>query len=272
MRWVYALCGFLGLALICQSSISNAQTNPKKDTTLEHIPQQKALQQQTPLHDQQQNINYQFGELSRLADHYKTDKGNVLHKYTDVYEYFFLPKKNEAKKIFEIGVAEGASLKMLRDYFPHAVIYGIDIKDTSHLNSDRLKTFLADQSDRKQLQKFIDAYGSDFDIIIDDGGHTMQQQQVSLGFLFKHAKKGGYYILEDVHTSIYDIYRDSFNAQENEGNTSLTMINKFIRSGLITSQYMTENEQKYLMDNIEYCSLYSRAKGHSITCIFKKKD
>jgi hypothetical protein len=64
---------------------------------------------------------------------------------------------------------------MFGDYFPNAVIYGIDIIDTFWLNSNTIKTFVADQANRKQLKGFIDMYGDGFDIILDDGGHAMAQ-------------------------------------------------------------------------------------------------
>jgi hypothetical protein len=211
--------------------------------------------------------DYRFGELTQLADKYKTDKGSILHRYTEVYEYFFYPLKSSARKICEIGVLEGASLKMFADYFGGAVIYGIDIKDASHLNSDRIRTFVADQADRKQLSAFTDADGSDFDLILDDGGHSMPQQQVSLAYLFKYVRPGGYYIIEDVHTSLLDDY----GVEPGEGNATLTMINRFVRSGEIESKYMTDEEKQYLDLNISYCNLMSRNKGTSITCIFKKR-
>lgn len=219
---------------------------------------------------------YKSGELINLADKYKTDKGSggdawIGHSYVEVYEYFFYPIKYEARKIFEIGVAEGASLKMLRDYFPNAVIYGIDIVDTSSLNSDTIKTFVADQSNRKELKDFIDTYEGGFDIILDDGGHSMEQQQVSFGYLFKYVKPGGYYIIEDVHTSLSYLYGDYFGAEENGDNTTLLMIGNFIEDGKIESKYMTAEEEDYLTANIKYCNLLSRHSGRSINCIFKKR-
>lgn len=211
---------------------------------------------------------YKFGELTNLADKYGTDKGSSGHYFTEVYEHFFYPIKYETHKICEIGILEGASLKMFRDYFPNAVIYGIDINDTSWLNSNTIKTFVADQSSEKQLKDFIDTYGYNFDIILDDGGHTMEQQQVSLGYLFKYLKAGGYYIIEDVHTSLYGT---DYGVEENEENTTLVMINNFIRNGRIESEYMTTEEENYLTTNIRYCNLLSRNSGNSIACIFKKK-
>ena len=212
-----------------------------------------------------------FGELTNLADKYGTDKGSSDHLYTEVYEYFFYPIKYEARKICEIGIWKGASLKMFRDYFPNAVIYGIDINDASGLNSDALKTFVADQANRKQLKDFIDTDGYDFDIILDDGGHTMEQQQVSFGYLFKYLNSGGYYIIEDVHTSLYSHYGATYGVKKNEENATLVMINNFIRTGRIESKYMTTEEKNYLNTNIRYCNLLSKNSGYSITCIFKKK-
>ena len=213
---------------------------------------------------------YKFDGLTKLADRYGTDKGSDGHCFTEVYEYFFYPIKYNARKICEIGIDEGASLKMFRDYFPHAVYYGIDIIDSSWFNSDVTKTFIADQASREQLKDFIDTYGGDFEVILDDGGHTMEQQQISFGYLFEYLKQGGYYIIEDVHTSLPELY-DRFGVEENEENTTLTMINSFIRSGKIKSKYMTIEEENYLTAHIEYCSLLSRNSGRSITCIFKKK-
>jgi hypothetical protein len=216
------------------------------------------------------NSEYKFGELTYLADKYGTDKGSGGHSYTELYEHFFWPIKYKASRICEIGIAEGASLKMFKAYFPNAVYYGIDIDDLSGFNSDTVKTFIADQADREQ--GFIYANGYDFDIILDDGGHTMEQQQVSFGYLFKCVKPEGYYIIEDLHTSLPEYYKDTHGAEENEKNTTLTMVNTFIRSGKIKSTYMTTEEEDYLTANIEYCNLFSRNEGHSITCIFKKRQ
>jgi hypothetical protein len=218
--------------------------------------------------DPKQDSGQVFGQLTALADKYETDKGSLGHNYTEVYEYFFLPKKHEARKIFEIGVLEGASLRTLRDFFPNATIYGIDIEDTSQLNSKRLKTFVADQSSREQLKKFIGEYGSDFDIIIDDGGHTMEQQQVSFGYLFNHVRPGGYYIIEDVHTSRYG---RKYGVEEGAKNSTLTMIHTYMDEAQIISQYMTAEEGRYLNDNIKYAQLHIGQGGASLACLFKKK-
>jgi hypothetical protein len=217
-----------------------------------------------------QLLKYRFGELDERGRIYETDKAEG-HHYTEVYEYFLCPIKYSAKKVLEIGIETGASLKMWADYFPGATIYGIDIADKSRLNSKTIRTFVADQADRKRLQACLDASGGDFDFIVDDGGHSMEQQQVSFGFLFSQVRPGGYYIVEDLHTSIYAYYDSGYGAAKTGGNTTLTMVDNFIRTGTIKSDYMTAGEQDYLTAHLGYCNLFSRDRGHSITCIFKKK-
>ena len=58
-----------------------------------------------------------------------------------------------------------------------------------------------DQGDPAVLEDFLRTYGGDFDIIIDDGGHTMDQQKTSLQHLWKAVKPGGLYFCEDLETS-----------------------------------------------------------------------
>ncbi len=212
------------------------------------------------------NKEYQFGELTRLADKFKTDKGSRLHHYTEIYECFLYPMKSSARKICEIGILDGASLRMFEEYFGNATIYGIDIQDASSLNSGRIKTFVADQSDRRQLAAFTGASGSGFDLVLDDGGHSMAQQQISLASLFPNVRPGGYYVIEDVHTSLLEGY----GVETGEENSTLTMINRFVRSGKIESKYMTAEERQYLDQNISFCNLFSRNKGTSMACIFRK--
>lgn len=60
-----------------------------------------------------------------------------------------------------------------------------------------------DQGDPAVLDAFVEKYGSDFDIIVDDGGHTMVQQITSLKHLWKAVKPGGMYFCEDLQTSFY---------------------------------------------------------------------
>jgi demethylmacrocin O-methyltransferase len=227
------------------------------------------------------------GSLTALARG-KTDKADV-HGFTDMYDLLFAPMRTKARKVCEIGIAWGGSLQVWSQYFNNATIYGIDFYTLDKLRAlaksegvknvyipesvetPRIKTYVADQSNRSQLNGFIKKYGSDFDLILDDGGHTMEQQQVSFGYLFRHVKPGGFYVIEDVHTSLPNRY-PGFGVQKDEANTTLEMIHHFIRHEKIKSRYLTPQEVDYLNKNIDYCSFYvSNNWAHSMSCIFKKK-
>jgi len=61
--------------------------------------------------------------------------------------------------------------------------------------------FTGDQADPDFLDLFLRQTGGNFDIIIDDGGHTMEQQRVSLDVLWGSVVPGGIYFIEDLATS-----------------------------------------------------------------------
>ena len=93
----------------------------------------------------------------------------------------------------------GASIRMWADYFPRAHIFGIDVNPAPHLDTDRITTFVADQGDTDQLHQVVEAAGPQpFDVIVDDGSHFHNHQQISLGYLFKYLKPGGLYFIEDI--------------------------------------------------------------------------
>jgi hypothetical protein len=211
-----------------------------------------------------------LGELAKLAT--KTDKGPHGHNYVEVYERFIVQWRYEPIKIFEIGIEKGGSLLMWQGYFPNATIFGLDIDDLSQYANERVKTLVGDQAKRPQLRNAINLAGGDIDILVDDGGHTMEQQQVSLGFLFKFVKAGGYYILEDIHTSIPALWQ-GYGVEPDGSNSTLRMIQEYMQSVPPTfkSKYMLPEERKYLDENVEFANLLYRSSTRSIVCIFKKR-
>ena len=108
------------------------------------------------------------------------------------------------KRVLEIGVQHGGSLKIWRDMFPDAEIVGVDIDpQCKQYEETNIKVLIGDQHD----VKFLESLG-DFDIIIDDGGHTMTQQQTSLKWLMPQLREGGIYVIEDLHTSYWEQFKD----------------------------------------------------------------
>lgn len=150
--------------------------------------------------------------LKDVAAEKGVDKA-VRHNYIPVYEGYMSSVQEKNICLFEIGIDKGRSIKMWRDYFPEAVIVGIDIKESSiQYYGDRVYTIVADQRNKKDLEHIVEIFPS-FDFIIDDGSHKSYDQVFSFLFLFEYLKSGGVYFIEDTHTS----FISQFNRSKYEG-------------------------------------------------------
>jgi SAM-dependent methyltransferase len=99
----------------------------------------------------------------------------------------------------------GKSYYTWLEYFPNVDLYYMEY-DAVCAEAWKDKTtgatiFTGDQGDRVFLRKFVDESGGNFDVIIDDGGHHMDQQRNSFEELWGIVKPGGLYCIEDLHTS-----------------------------------------------------------------------
>ena len=144
-----------------------------------------------------------MNDLDKLAIKYKADKWGK-HHYTPVYYDLFKDRRESVKKVLEIGVAEGASLFMWRDFFPNAMIYGIDNKDNRIFRDLPIYVYKADQSKSNELLEVLDEIlpgPNDLDLIIDDGSHKPEDQINTCVTLLKtNALRYGdtVYVIEDV--------------------------------------------------------------------------
>lgn len=132
--------------------------------------------------------------LAQLGERFGTDKGTD-HSYLDVYEQLLDPLRSKHITMLEIGIAGGASLRMWRSWFSAADIYGLDVNIES-VDAPGCKLIQGNQTDRILL----DSQWSDntFDLIIDDGSHQLEQQLLSLSYLWPKLKTGGMYLIEDL--------------------------------------------------------------------------
>src|SRR3989344_8435479 len=125
-------------------------------------------------------------------------------EYFELYDKHFKNLREKKLNILEIGVQYGGSVEMWAKYFPNAHITGIDIDPVCKIHAGkRVSIKIGDQTDRAFLSQF-----KNYDIIIDDGGHTMRQQQTSFEVLFPLLNPGGIYVLEDLHTSYWPAFFD----------------------------------------------------------------
>jgi hypothetical protein len=145
--------------------------------------------------------------MNDLEQYFRKNNKRLIHKWThyfDIYERHFNRYRNKEVIILEIGISQGGSLQMWKDYFgSRAVIYGIDVEPKcKELEEENIHIFIGSQSNRKFLRQ-VKAQIPKVDILIDDGGHTMVQQIVTFEELFNHVKDDGVYLCEDTHTSYW---------------------------------------------------------------------
>jgi hypothetical protein len=137
--------------------------------------------------------------------------GRILDKwihYFPIYSEHFARFRNTPVRILEIGVYRGGSLDMWRWYFgPDAVLVGVDIDERARqVSAPDHVVEIGDQTDPEFLRSLSEKYGP-FDIVIDDGGHEMQQQIVTAETLFPLLADDGILLTEDCHTSYWDAYQ-----------------------------------------------------------------
>ena len=133
-----------------------------------------------------------------------TDKASRVHNYLQFYETFFAGMRPKAIRLLEIGILNGASLKVWEEYFPNATIIGADINtDTRRFETARTKVEIIDQSNAQDMIDLAVRHGP-FDIIIEDGSHLWEHQITSLKLLFPFVRVGGFYVVEDLHSNYGD--------------------------------------------------------------------
>lgn len=135
--------------------------------------------------------------LHELAIKHGSDKAE--HGYCDFYE-MRLPK--EPKKILEIGVFKGASMRMWKEFFPNAEIHGLDLFLENPIPDNTCAFYhQGHQCDWKLLEQLRK---ENFDVIIDDGSHASRDQLMTFFGLFN----GKQYYIEDTHCCFHDFYRE----------------------------------------------------------------
>jgi len=140
----------------------------------------------------------------KLFQIYKNLKRESLKcdTYFQVYEEMF--NKYVGKKItfVEVGVLQGGSLFMWREYFgKDARIIGIDLHpNAKELEKHGFEIYIGSQSDKNFWRNFYSQVGK-IDILLDDGGHVNDQQIITLSESVNNINDDGIIMTEDVHTS-----------------------------------------------------------------------
>ncbi|MBO9400815.1 class I SAM-dependent methyltransferase [Shimia sp. R9_3] len=122
--------------------------------------------------------------------------------YFEPYEQLFSQYRGQNITFVEIGILNGGSLFMWRDFFgPEARIIGIDLNPAAQKWEEHgFEIFIGSQSDENFWRETLAAIGP-IDVLLDDGGHTYEQQIITTECALDHIKDGGMLVVEDTHTS-----------------------------------------------------------------------
>jgi hypothetical protein len=157
--------------------------------------------------------------LGKLFSSNNSDKATT-HNYHILY-YHILNKLgiNSKLNILEIGIGTnnptlvstmglggtpGASLITFRNFLPNSMIYGADIDKNILFTHDRIKTFYVDQLD---INTFDNIDNIKFDLIIDDGLHSIGANFNTLLYALDHLNDNGWIVIEDIQKSHIDNWR-----------------------------------------------------------------
>ena len=137
-----------------------------------------------------------------LHRYFINHNGNLISKwlhYFDIYELHFSRFRGTDVRFLEIGVGQGGSQQMWREYFgADASILCMDIRDFSdRVNPAFSKFYQGDQTDAAALQRILDENGP-LDIVLDDGSHMSRHIIGTFEYLYPRMSPSGVYMVEDV--------------------------------------------------------------------------
>ena len=148
--------------------------------------------------------------LIEIGNDQQCDKGDENHShagqsYFDVYESVFQDRRFKKLNLLELGVRDGRSLRVWREYFTKANICGVDINpDCLKVDTKGCKVEVCSQDDQEKLES-ISRKARGWDIIIDDASHLNELTAKSFEILWKTVKPNGLYIIEDLKVSYADL-------------------------------------------------------------------
>lgn len=202
--------------------------------------------------------------LNEIGLKHKTDKSSMTHHYLDNYAKHFESLRDQALTILEIGVAGGASIKMWREYFPNAKVYGID----NNPDCAGEGIFIGDHNDAAFLSEVAAKTGL-CDIIIDDGSHVGHDMLKLFQRLFVGIKTNGFYVVEDTHC----LYEEHYN----QGSNAFGFFTGLVRDIDVAGRGMTGNQDYAINKAVSevpvppYSSFLKAAHFYPSLYIFERK-
>jgi len=132
-------------------------------------------------------------DFEKIFKNCDTDK---YVNYSQAYNDSFGNIRKDINLIFEIGVCRGGSVKGWKEYFPNAIIIGIDIDQNTYFEDTegRIKIEIGSANNKEFIDSLLDKYGAP-DIVIDDGSHLSSDIKDTYNLLYSSTQLC--YVIED---------------------------------------------------------------------------
>jgi ubiquinone/menaquinone biosynthesis C-methylase UbiE len=205
-----------------------------------------------------------------------TDK-NIIHSYVDeIYGIYLEPFLNKEGNILEIGTRFGASAVLWNKLLPNFNVCTLDISNiitqsnVKKIDWNKVRYIVGDAY-TPNVRDEIKNYYENFDIIIDDGPHTLDSHKLCLDLYLDLLKPGGHLIIEDIENlenldvlvkKIPSGYKfKSYDLREKKGRYDdiclvITKNKKENKKAKIVMIAMFRNESKVLKRMLESCKPY----------------
>jgi len=207
-----------------------------------------------------------FQSMNKLEQYFYRNTGKIIFKtlhYFEIYDRHFSRFIGKEITILEIGVFKGGSLELWRNYFGRKCkIYGIDINpECKKYENKQIEILIGDAEDREFLRAVKEKIPK-IDILIDDGGHTMNQQITTFEELYPIISPDGVYLCEDIETSYWKEYGGGYKKE-----------NSYIEYSKNLIDYLNawDSKEKELTVNKFTLSTHSMHYYNSVLVIEKRK-
>jgi hypothetical protein len=237
----------------------------------------------------------QTKNLTEIANSLETDKGNadkstlswgkdwpehICMGYTETYEKYMSPYRENPVKLFEIGICDKrfpyASPKMWLSYFKDVDLYGADnfwgnyldekLEEVKMINDWGVNFVYADQGNFCDWNELKQVCPKDLDFFVEDGSHWPNHMIVSLWQSRDIMKSGGHYFMEDLQNPRFT--RGKFKYDNSLLTEDLLMAKS---SGILKSGFLNDQQNKDLQDNFELVEMVLDNQFVNYLAVFKKK-
>lgn len=180
----------------------------------------------SPVHEQIESFRHFAASRRSTKVNLRADvTAGSEHQYQTMYGLLLMPMRNasRAPKLFEIGIgchSHGRGKPWGRpvwlDLLPQAEVWMADHRQQcaefgrqSGLLRGIRGTVWGDQGDPLVVKQWVQQTGGQFDVVVDDGGHTNRQIKTTFDILWPELKPGGYYFIEDLQVGRDRGFRDA---------------------------------------------------------------